>query len=173
MFFLGFSRVLESLHYNNPSLVEGVADTGGIRVYYTSKLRQHEVGLFAMGDITGPYSGVPIGNGIVQHVHECPSSCSLLTLSKKVTILRVVFHAHNVAVSMKLEIIRNSKVRQIERVDFFVAVQQGAHRVQAPPFSLEPGDSLRLTCTYRSHTDVVWGGGAEKEMCQVTLGAFI
>ena len=170
---LTFLVLPQSLHYNNPDLVEGVEDQGALRLYYTTKLRQHDLGLFAMGDITGPYPDVPIGNGIVQHVHDCPSSCSLLTLSEKVTILRTVFHAHNAAVSMKLEVIRNSKVRHVERVDFFVAEQQGTHRVQAPPYSVEPGDSLRLTCTYRSYTDVVWGGGAEKEMCQVILGAYI
>ena len=155
------------MHYNNPDLDKGVIDNGGTRFYYTTKLRQHDLGIFLVGDFLNPFpDGVPIGNGIVQHVHECPSLCSFLSTGQKVTVHREVYHAHLACASIKMEVIRNNKVRHIGRADFFDANQQGAYMVQQPSYTVEPGDAFRLTCTYESYNDVVWGPSTYNEMCQ-------
>ncbi|XP_043962058.1 DBH-like monooxygenase protein 2 homolog [Gambusia affinis] len=37
------------IHYNNPQKKEGIIDSSGLRLYYTDKLRQHDVGILTTG----------------------------------------------------------------------------------------------------------------------------
>jgi len=142
-----------------------------MRLYYTTKERPYDYGLFAMGDIFATPNG-PIGNGIVEHTIDCPASCSWLTLSQPVTVLRSIVHMHATAVSAKIEIIRNGKVRREMRADFFDFDQQGTHMIHEEPYIVEPGDAFRLSCTYISENDVKFGNDAKDEMCQFYLGYY-
>lgn len=45
----GFSSFNMILHYDNPSLIEGVIDSSGVRIYYTEVDRQHEMGMMKLG----------------------------------------------------------------------------------------------------------------------------
>ena len=41
----GYSSFTLQIHYDNATLVPGVPDSLGVRVYYTSHLRKHELGV--------------------------------------------------------------------------------------------------------------------------------
>lgn len=69
------------IHYNNPSLVNGVMDRSGVRLYYTEELRAMDAGLLqigdplvALGDPTYGLTMLPDGKSMYSFL--CPSSCS-------------------------------------------------------------------------------------------------
>ena len=47
---LGYKSFRLEIHYDNPTLVPGVLDSSGVRVYYTSQLREHDLGVLSVGD---------------------------------------------------------------------------------------------------------------------------
>ena len=46
----GYNSFRLEIHYDNPSLKEGVLDSSGVRIYYSSQLREHDLGVLQLGD---------------------------------------------------------------------------------------------------------------------------
>jgi len=87
----GFQAFEIQIHYNNPTIVEGVVDNSGVRFYWTSEQREQQVGIMNVGDPTVGVYGTPIGAGLSMHQFECPGSCSSLA-NQEVTVLREYLH---------------------------------------------------------------------------------
>lgn len=77
----GFMYYSMQIHYNNPDEDEGHLDSSGIRVYWTSKKREMDVGTFGFADPLLSLNRQPVGVGLSKHEFSCPSSCSSLVLS--------------------------------------------------------------------------------------------
>jgi Copper type II ascorbate-dependent monooxygenase, C-terminal domain len=150
-------------------LVQGIIDNTSFRVYYTTKPREHELGFFPQGDIAATLYGTHVGDGVVSHTFDCPASCSRTTLRQPVTVLTELLHAHTFGVALRSEVIRDGKVIHTARADFFNFFQQGVQMVQQDEFTIQPGDAMRLVCSYQSNKDVIFGDASSNEMC---LGAF-
>jgi hypothetical protein len=66
--------VAVEIHYNNPELIPGIQDRAGIRIYYTDKLRRHDVGVLT---ISQPDLQLPPSVAHYQvNTSYCPSSCT-------------------------------------------------------------------------------------------------
>ena len=70
----GMSSLRMVIHYDNPQGIENVLDSSGVRYYYTTQPREHELGFLGIGDSTVRKRGEPVGVGLTSHTFTCPSS---------------------------------------------------------------------------------------------------
>jgi len=108
----GFRSFRLEIHYNNPELDVGSFDSSGVRFYYTSQKRQHDLGILQVGDPNVELYGelVSPNGGLSQHVFYCGSSCTSNHAQAEVTVIREHLHMHATGVSMFNAQIRNGKV---------------------------------------------------------------
>lgn len=98
----GFRSFQLEIHYNNPAIDVGSLDSSGVRFYYTSNKRQHDLGILQMGDPNVALFGEPVSpnGGLTQHVFDCNGSCTSNHAQVPVTVLRESLHMHKSGVSM-------------------------------------------------------------------------
>lgn len=167
----GFKSFKLEIHYNNPWLDEGVLDSSGIRLYFTSQLRPQEFGILPIGDPFVSLVNQSVGDNFAQHTFDCPSSCSSVALNESVTVFKESLHMHRTGQSMLNYQIRNGDIVRMSQVQFYDFEQQGAYAVQGEPFQIEPGDSFRTVCQYKSN-DTVFGFSSQEEMCIAFLAYY-
>jgi DOMON domain len=112
-------------HYNNPNLVEGIVDRGGLRVYYTHKKREYELGIMGLGDSLSNLEGIPIPSGITQYEFGCVPGCSKLALDEPVTVIQEMIHMHVDGYAAATYQIRDDTVIRGARIDYFDFYQAG------------------------------------------------
>jgi dopamine beta-monooxygenase len=166
----GFQSYRLQVHYDNPDGTPNMTDDSGIRVYYTSKKRQFDLGVFSTGDPNVALAGevVSVDGGLAQHIFDCSGSCSS-NLSAPVTVIREHLHMHAAGVSMVNDQIRNGRVIHQGSVQYWDFNQQGNLAVQQPPFEIQPGDAFRTVCNYDTNENETWGFGSDNEMCMAFL----
>ena len=150
---------LQEVHFDNPNLDSGVIENSGVRFYYSTKLRQLEMGVMASGDPSTNLRGTPLSPGLSEHTFVCPSSCSAMALSgnndgeqQPIHVFHEKAHMHRRGVAVTNEILRYGQVFHSSRLDFFDFDQQGVPNFRTPSFDVYPGDSIRTRCVYRSPT---------------------
>jgi len=121
-----------------------------------------------MLEIGDPYLALSrrsVGNGLTQYTFDCDGSCSGIVLNEPITILREYLHMHAVGAAASNELVRDGTVVHKSKIEFFNFQQQGNQAVQQMPFQVEPGDGFRMTCTYDTNEDTVFGRASQQEMC--------
>jgi DOMON domain len=117
-----------TIHYNNPNLVEGIVDRGGIRVYYTLTKREHELGIMALADSLSRLRGEPIPAGLAQYEFGCLPGCSKLALDEPVTVIQEMVHMHSKGYAAESFQVRDNAVIREARIDYFNFDQSGTLR---------------------------------------------
>mmetsp|Transcript_9126 Transcript_9126/g.11244 ORF Transcript_9126/g.11244 Transcript_9126/m.11244 type:complete len:580 (+) Transcript_9126:121-1860(+) len=153
------------MHYNNPQGDEGIVDSSGIRVYYTSKLRKETMGLLQIGDPLVRLAGNGIGKGLTRHEFVCPSSCTEEFMSQNVTVVREMLHLHQTGVKIVNEQIRNGQVIRYSQAEYYDFDQNGLFAMQQDAFNVNSGDSFKTSCYYNGKKGEIFGYGSEDEMC--------
>ena len=162
----GYKEFMLEIHYNNPRFVRNVVDSSGVRLYYTSVKRQHDMGLMQTGDPWLGLYGSRVGSGLTQHQFICPASCSRqFGRNSPLQVVRESLHMHQAGARMTNEQIRNGQVVRQGVVDFFDFDQQGSYQVVQEPFQILRGDSFRTTCQYNSASGTRFGQSSQEEMC--------
>jgi hypothetical protein len=164
----GFQSFALQIHYNNADLDVNTSDSSsGVRLYYTSVKREHDLGIFQVGDPFVSLEGSLVSpfSGLAQHSFACGEQCLGDYLTEPVTVLREHLHMHMTGVSMVNYHIRNDQVIRSGKVDFWDFDQQGDLAVVQAPFQMNPGDSFRTVCNYNSTDNVMWGLASQEEMC--------
>ena len=64
------------IHYNNPSLISGMKDSSGLRLYYSNTERTHRAGMLETGDPHLALFGEEISDGLTKYSFTCPGACS-------------------------------------------------------------------------------------------------
>jgi DOMON domain/Copper type II ascorbate-dependent monooxygenase, N-terminal domain/Copper type II ascorbate-dependent monooxygenase, C-terminal domain len=166
----GFQSFRLEIHYDNADGTPNMTDDSGIRLYYTSKKREFDLGVFATGDPDVSLEGevVSSSGGLAQHIFDCESSCTS-QMSAPVTVIREYLHMHTVGASMVNSQIRNGAVIHEGIVEYWDFQQQGNLVVQQPPFEIQPGDAFRTVCNYNTKHNETWGLGSNNEMCLAIL----
>jgi dopamine beta-monooxygenase len=162
----GFQSFQIQIHYNNPLREANFTDDSGIRMYYTSKKRAFDLGVFEIGDpaVTLRPRRISPNGGLSQHVFDC-NRCSS-TLSAPVTVIREILHMHVAGVSMSNAQIRNGEIIHKGQIEYYDFAQSGGYLVQQPSFTMQPGDRFRTICNYNSNQrNVTWGLASSDEMC--------
>lgn len=63
-------------HYDNPAMSAGRVDSSGLRITYTTTLREYDVGVIEVGNIVSPYEVfIPPNAESFLNVGYCPASC--------------------------------------------------------------------------------------------------
>ena len=163
----GFKSFQLEIHYNNPELDTGKFDSSGVRFHYTSKKRRYDLGVYPTGDPRLNLFNTTVRNNtaLSAHTFDCQSNCSAVFLNESVTVISERLHMHKSGISMVNSQIRNGQVVRSGEVQFWDFAQQGGFVVLQEPFTIEPGDSFRTKCNYKSTDDVVFGRGSQQEMC--------
>eukprot|EP00775_Hariotina_reticulata_P004350 gene4350-4603_t len=153
------------LHYNNPQLLTGQKDPGsGIRLHYTSQLRQHDLGMLTM---VQPVLKIPPGQAsVTADAAVCPEKCTR-RFSQAVTLVDGYFHMHGLGKAAIARRFRGGKelplLDQLHSYDYdFQGPRPLGNQV------LLPGDTLTLQCQFdsTSRTSVTnFGGATRDEMC--------
>jgi hypothetical protein len=111
--------------------------------------------------------GAQVGDGLSEHVFECPGSCSQLALDEPVTILRESLHMHASGASMYNHLYRDGNLMHTSSAQFFDFEQQGSQQALQQPYEVLPGDSFKVECWYRNGNaqNRTFGLGSSNEMC--------
>jgi Copper type II ascorbate-dependent monooxygenase, C-terminal domain len=159
-----FRSIAIEIHYNNPEMLEGLVDSSGFRIYYSTQPREIEAAWLVVGDPATLMDGQPIEDGLTNYTFSCASDCTENILgSDSVTVMVESLHMHKTGIRMTNELIRNGEVVNSAAVDVFEFRQQGSFKVQQEQYKILPGDSFRTTCYYRDGTK--FGYSSQEEMC--------
>ncbi|XP_078682281.1 DBH-like monooxygenase protein 1 isoform X2 [Branchiostoma floridae x Branchiostoma belcheri] len=165
--------LLMETHYNNPQHKKGIKDSSGLRLLYTSNLREHDLGFMQLGmETIGWTQIIPPGSQAFISVGTCYPDCLEKAMEEasidKINVIGVHFHAHLAARKMRIRHVRNAVelpwLGNDENFDFNF---QQTVRLQEEREILK-GDYLIAECTYNT-TDrrkVTYGGmSTQDEMC--------
>jgi dopamine beta-monooxygenase len=161
----GFKSFNIQIHYNNPSEDDGILDSSGVNIYFTSQKREHDLGVLQLGDPFVFLNGVNVGNGFSEHTFNCPGSCSSVSVAQNITVLREFLHMHKSGSRMYNTQIRGGETVHTGSVDYFDFDQSGAYSVIQPTFEILPGDSFKTSCYYSTASDEKFGLSSQEEMC--------
>ena len=128
----GYKSFRLEIHYDNPDLVSGVLDSSGVRIYYTSQLREQELGVFQIGDPDIWLYGQPVVPDCLpgdvelgRHTFTCGGACTAEAITEPVTVFREYMHMHATGVRMQNDMIRDDEVVKSAAVDFWDFDQNG------------------------------------------------
>jgi Copper type II ascorbate-dependent monooxygenase, C-terminal domain/Copper type II ascorbate-dependent monooxygenase, N-terminal domain len=163
----GYVSFRIQIHYDNPFGVSNIIDSSGVVAHYTSRRRQHDMGILQVGD---PFVAVqPLvlseSGGPSQHSFGCSGACTGSYFQSEVTVFAEAIHMHASGRMGSNEIFRNGTVVHRAVSEYFDFVQQGGIMIQQDPYPLLPGDGFRLTCSYDADVGAQWGANSHDEMC--------
>lgn len=181
----GFKSFRLKVHYSNPNGVPGIIDNTGVRLLYTTKMRQFNAGMLGLGDPGLTLDGEPLGKGVTKWTFECPASCMKRHLggtkkknkkkkNKKntsttaITVFAQILHMHAAGKRMSASQIRGGKVIKEAYTDYYDYRAAGSVPVRQPvvPYDILPGDSFRISCYYEDlDNSVIFGRSFRDEMC--------
>ena len=170
----GFLSFQLEIHYNNPDLDQGMVDSSGLRLLWTTQKRTHDGGVLIIGDPGTRLQGQPVGDGLSLATFDCPSTCSSMALDTPVTVLREEFHMHMSGVSARNKVKRNGTIVHEAHVDFFDFAQRGSLSLQQEPYQIVAGDTFHTTCYYQNDagSNKTFGFSSQEEMCMVFVYYF-
>jgi hypothetical protein len=60
------------VHYDNPQRIAGLRDNSGVRIYYTTQLRQNDAGVLQLGDPAVSAPSIAPGIKAKHYEFNCP-----------------------------------------------------------------------------------------------------
>ncbi|XP_018561824.1 MOXD1 homolog 1 [Anoplophora glabripennis] len=162
------SYYMLEVHFDNPMMVDAV-DTSGVRVHYTSELRENEGGVLITGVALSTLHFVPPYQKEYKTAGYCSVGCTKEVFPKDgINVVSVMLHSHLAGRKLKLRHIRAGKelapLAQDDRYDF--NYQQSRSLSQDTP--ILPGDGLITECTYSTvnrSRPTLGGYSTREEMC--------
>uniref|UniRef100_A0A3Q0R9R4 Monooxygenase, DBH-like 1, like n=1 Tax=Amphilophus citrinellus TaxID=61819 RepID=A0A3Q0R9R4_AMPCI len=163
------------IHYNNPERKEGIKDSSGLRLHYTAKLRQHDVGIMTTGILPGnvKYDIPPKANQF--HTYAICNTAhfsKLLDPVPDLQVFAVLLHTHLAGRKVRVGHFRNGK-----QIDFLALNENYNFELQQTVSlgsikKIKQGDEIAVECTYSTanRTSVTQMGLATTdEMCLAFL----
>ncbi|KAL7516290.1 hypothetical protein ACHAWX_001320 [Stephanocyclus meneghinianus] len=164
--------LLLQMHYYNPSLKEGIKDSSGVRVYYTTDLLEQEAGVMSLvaGVDNWQRSPLPAGEERVSISFTTPSECTRNAWNETLNILGVGHHMHRYGTYMEINIVRDGVNLGILRPESHYDFLHQAFDEPVPSIrQLLPGDQITQTCVYDTTAAqgefVNFGETTQDEMC--------
>ncbi|CAH1230841.1 MOXD1 [Branchiostoma lanceolatum] len=103
--------LLMETHYNNVQHKKGIKDSSGIRLLYTSQLREYDLGFMQLGMEVRRTQAIPPGCQSFVSVGTCYPDCLENAMEEesidKINVVGVHFHAHLAARKMRMRHVRN------------------------------------------------------------------
>ncbi|XP_070581118.1 DBH-like monooxygenase protein 1 homolog [Ptychodera flava] len=175
------SFVMLETHYDNPEYKDTFRDSSGVRVWYTSNLREHDVNMITLGGTVTPAIVIPPKADRFTLSTYCSSECSkkgLTDSNMNETELHVfgsLLHSHLAGRAIRVRHIRDGvelpMLAQDEHYDF--NYQEFVHFKEE--VTVRPGDSFVVECDYetKDRETITYGGaGTYEEMCLAFFYAY-
>lgn len=87
--------VMQETHYNNPDLIANRADSSGMRLYYTSKLRPNDIGILEVGLEYSAKNSIPPGQANFELQGHCVPECTRVGLPERgINVIASQLHTH-------------------------------------------------------------------------------
>ncbi|KAA0192044.1 hypothetical protein HAZT_HAZT001912 [Hyalella azteca] len=147
----GATYFMLEIHYNNPTMTPDVIDSSGLRLFYTSTLRQHDSGTLELGLPPRPTLIVPPQSAEFRAVGHCSPACTSQALpAGGLQVLAGILHAHLLGRAVTLRHIRDGKELPPILADHHYDFNYQQKRQLAKEVTILPGDHLIVTCSYDS-----------------------
>jgi len=158
-------------HFHNPNN-ETFEDWSGIRVYYTSKLREYDASTLMLGDVfvTDINGIIPQGSGYTHLEYECPSDCTS-QWPNDITVFSSFLHMHETGSQFWSSHTSAGNKTITNRIDFWSFGFQQQTNVN---YTIKRGDRINTHCVYHRQPDrqVIMGKGSTDEMCLETVAYY-
>lgn len=156
------------VHFDNPSMKQA-QDTSGLRLHYTSELRENEGGILTTGIALSSLHFIPPFQREYKTAGYCNTDCTKATFPKEgIHVVSVMLHSHLAGRKLKLRHVRAGKelppLAQDDHYDF--NYQQS--RALSQDVIILPGDALVTECTYSTlnrNKPTLGGYSTKEEMC--------
>jgi hypothetical protein len=151
------------VHYNNKARYTDAADRSGVAVCTTTTPRPKEAGVITLGSVA-----INIPPGAEGHEVKSEITASLTRgLTEPLHVLWTSPHMHTNGTAFRTDIIRGTEVRNLVDLERWSFDNQRAYTRDPAVTTIEAGDALRTTCTYRNPgaTPIRFGEKTENEMC--------
>ncbi|XP_077980386.1 DBH-like monooxygenase protein 1 [Glandiceps talaboti] len=168
--------ILFETHYDNSEYSDTIYDSSGLRVYYTSKLREYDATLLTTGGLVTPLSTfVPPQSQSFKFVAHCSGDCTENALTNRHTnettelhIFAGVLHSHLAGHAIRVRHIRDGVELPNILVDNHYDFNYQEMRTLREEVIIQPGDNFIVECEYSTmdRQTPTWGGlGTKEEMC--------
>ena len=85
--------LLFEMHYDNPELKSDIIDNSGVRLYYTEKLRTHDLGVLELGIQGVPLAlHIPPKSSKIMYEATCYSKCTEVCFLKCSYLIALLFY---------------------------------------------------------------------------------
>ena len=160
------------VHYENPHGGSAL-DSSGIRIFYTSRLRQYDLGLVTVGHRRTPFLTVPPRQARFVISGHCSPECTRAGLDDGgVNVTSAFLHAHLRAKAIILRQIRDGLELEPIVMDRHYDFNYQLYRTLPGERRILPGDELRVDCEYdttRDETFIAGGLSTDQEMCHAFM----
>lgn len=138
----------------------------GVKIYYSNKPVEHELGMVVMGDGLVDLKNTKIGNGKSRHDFTCPSSCTQNYLGvNEVNVVAEGHHMHAKGKRMVTSVERDGIVINKAETNYWDFKQSGIGTVRQKTYKMKKGDQYHTTCYYESYEETKFGLASSEEMC--------
>nr|CAH0102169.1 unnamed protein product [Daphnia galeata] len=163
--------VMLEVHYNNPPMRGDWVDSSGLRMWYTSHLRQYDAGVMELGLEYTDKMAIPPGQDSYTLTGYCLPQCTAVSLPKTgITIFGSQLHTHLLGYRVVTQHFRAQdglELAELDRDNHYSTHYQEI-RLLANPVKVFPGDALLTTCWFDSTEKVnvsLGGFSISDEMC--------
>lgn len=160
-------------HYDNANFVSGLIDNSGVILHMTAPgvTRQHEVGIYQIGDPQTRLTGRPLPGGLSTFVFECgPAN---FVGAPDITIYKLAHHMHVAGQIMRTNLTRPGMETVEWTTEFFDEAFQTPIYTNTT-FNGAQSPTFFTSCTFNTANDTgypysnpsgAWGLGSNDEMC--------
>ncbi|XP_056001096.1 tyramine beta-hydroxylase-like isoform X2 [Ostrea edulis] len=161
----GYKFIALQVHWNNPKQTAGYTDASGLQIFYTSKKRQFDSVIMAVGQ---QYLAIPPNTLGAVFNSSCTAFCTENMFQKPIYVTRAVNHMHLLGRKQRISIYREGQfVKDLTNDQKYDYNSPKFYRFD-PPVEIRPGDEIRTTCTYSSigiNSTTYFGNSVTDEMC--------
>jgi len=163
--------VVLQIHYNNPTKVINQVDSSGFSIFYTSKLRQYDMGVSFLGQLNIRDVKIPPNTKNTQLSYKCPKKCLNDIPSEGYNIVLTAYHQHRLG--RKIRAVITKPDGTVDDTTFREDNYDFEHQkwvINNPPYKVLPGSSFETTCEWDSSgidSYTLGGPGTDNEMCVV------
>ncbi|CAG2182593.1 unnamed protein product, partial [Oppiella nova] len=157
------------IHYNNPELRSDWVDSSGIRLYYTDRLRRHDIGILEIGLEYSDKNSIPPHQRSFPLSGYCTAECTRASLPPYgITIIASQLHTHLTGARVWTQHLRGGvELPEVNRDNHYSPHFQEIRKLKRK-VNVFPGDVLINTCDYNTgaRDNMTLGGHAiSDEMC--------
>ncbi|XP_055862928.1 dopamine beta-hydroxylase-like isoform X2 [Biomphalaria glabrata] len=163
----GYTKIVIQIHWNNPGRKSDLADSSGLTIYYTPKLREHDIGILVVG---AAKFDLPAERQSVSVIGTCTERCTRNLIKSPINITLAANHMHVAGVHMSITIRRHTSHTLVNLTNEETYKSDGPRLFTYidVPVPLYPGDQVITNCTYSTldrNSTTYFGLAASDEMC--------